>query len=555
MRKTLKKRATLIKVIVNKANADRAKDDREWFLRHPEYEHQPVDIITFIDSNEYLGCGKQCWDSIKNELSILFGKNYTEAVLCQAIGSGKSFSAAIITCYQIYKVLCLKDPQEYFGFAKESPICFINMSIRADQSRKVVFGAIKTLIDNSFWFNKYYKPDSSTKIELRFPKDIVVFPGNSSETFPLGYNLFGGVMDEAAWYVDTDTHDVAEDMFNALQSRINSRFGDLGLLVIISSPRYVDDFIEKKMKEAETNGRIFASRKMLWESKPLSKFSGAWVEFDGYKIPAELEPIAARNPEAFKRDYMAIPSLALEPYFKKFDLVEKSINPNLEIPVDEYGNLKPGFRFKGSIEKWHFIHVDLSHTRDATGFAMAHMEDDLVIIDLMLRIKAPPGGEIIFDNIRELIIELSKRNFYIRGITFDGWQSIDSIQILKQKFFNCEVISVDKDTAAYDTLKDVIYSKRFICYRYEPFMQEIRRLELKEGKKVDHPHLHGSKDVSDAVAAVVFNCVNNKNNFGFGFAGGTGLIQKTPAEAIKEAEILTIDNLVPYGYFRYRRPY
>jgi len=79
-------------------------------------------------------------------------------------------------------------------------------------------------------------------------------------------------MDEAAYYTDIADHDVAEDMFNALHSRIKNRFGDKGLMVMISSPRYVDDFIEKKMKEAQTNLNIFSTRKTLWESKPASRF-------------------------------------------------------------------------------------------------------------------------------------------------------------------------------------------------------------------------------------------------------------------------------------------
>jgi hypothetical protein len=32
-------------------------------------------------------------------------------------------------------------------------------------------------------------------------------------------------MDEAAWYTETLTVDVAEDMFNALHNRIKNRFG------------------------------------------------------------------------------------------------------------------------------------------------------------------------------------------------------------------------------------------------------------------------------------------------------------------------------------------
>jgi len=494
-------------LLANKATTKKELCDLLWLLEHPEYEHRLVDIRTFIDSPDYLNAKNECWPSIKDDLEELFQGGYDESVFCEAIGSGKSFKSSITISYLTYQTLCLKDPQQHYGLAKGSLICFINMSVRAEQSRKVVFGEIKSRIDNSPWFQRFYPPDPEIKSELRFAKNVSIFPGNSKETFPLGFNLLGGVMDEAAWYTETDTHDVAEEMFNALHSRIKNRFGDSGLLVMISSPRYVDDFIETKIREAETNKKIFAKRKKLWEAKPSHCFCGQFIDFQEYKIPIEFEIEAKRNPEAFKRDFMAIPVLALEPYFKRMDLVESCLVANAESPIGEDGNFKPSF--KGKLKTWYYIHVDLAHKRDATGIAMAHDEGDEVIVDFMLRIKAPPGGEIYFSDIREMIFKLRELEFRIAGITFDGWQSIDSIQILKEKGFNCEVLSVDRDTSAYDTMKEKIYAGKLKCYRYEPFLQELRRLELVKGTKVDHPPHGGSKDVADAVAGAVYAAVAN----------------------------------------------
>ena len=106
-----------------------------------------------------------------------------------------------------------------------------------------------------------------------------------------------------------------------------------------------------------------------------------------------------------------------------------------------------------------------------------------------------------------MIFELRGRGFRIDRVTYDGWQSVDSIQILQKAGFKCETLSMDRDTKAYDTLKEKIYAGKVKCYRYEPFLQEMRRLELKEGVKVDHPPHIGSKDVTDAVAGAVFMTV------------------------------------------------
>jgi hypothetical protein len=197
----------------------------------------------------------------------------------------------------------------------------------------------------------------------------------------------------------------------------------------------------------------------------LSCFSGEWIDFDEYKIPAEFEIETKRNPEVFKRDYMALPSLALEPYFKRWDLIERCIDKGLECPIDEKGKFKSWFRgkYNGKRKIWYFLHVDLSLKRDATGIAMSHHEGNMVIVDFMLRIKPPVGGEIQFSDIRDMILELRERDFYLVKVTYDGWQSVDSLQILRINYINCETLSVDKDTCAYDTLKERISEGTLNC--------------------------------------------------------------------------------------------
>lgn len=521
-------------------------DDFVWLAEHPECEHRIVGIRTFIEGEEYLNAGTECWDSVKTDLEALFNGNYTEAVFCQAIGSGKSFASSVIMTYMLYRLLCLKNPQAYLGLARDTQICFLNVSVRAEQSKKVVFVEIKARIDNSPWFQKHYPPNPEIRSELQFPKGIIILPGNSKETFPLGFNIIGGVMDEAAWYTETDDHDVAEEMFNALHSRIKNRFGDKGLLVMISSPRYVDDFIEKKMKEAETNPNIFARRKMLWESKPKSSFSGKMIIIDGYEIPSEYEIEARRNLDKFKRDYMAIPSLALERYMKQWDLVEAAIDLNLKNPLNPDNSLKEWFR--GKPGKTYYGHIDLSLTTDATGIAFSHKEEGIIIIDFVMKIKALPGKEIEIASVRRVVTQLKERGFSIGKCTFDQFQSASSIQEFNNMGINSERLSIDKDLSCYETLKEAFSTGRIRMYRDEDLLMELKRLELIEGKKVDHPKL-SSKDLADALAGAVYNCVTAPE-FSFGCGGGKG---KTQEDIAREQATYTIDGLVPYGWWRGRR--
>ena len=107
-----------------------------WCLDNTQYEERPVDIKTFIESASYMNSSKECWETVKEDLSGLFigydnpslAWKYNEAVFDEGIGSGKSYKASLIITYLIYRTLILKNPQEFFNLAKDSSIYFINMS-------------------------------------------------------------------------------------------------------------------------------------------------------------------------------------------------------------------------------------------------------------------------------------------------------------------------------------------------------------------------------------------------------------------------------------------
>jgi len=535
--------------------------------RNPEYEERPVGIREFIDSPDYLDAKEECWPLIKDDLECLFegydspemAWKFNEAVFDEGIGAGKSYKCSLIITYLLYRVLIIKDPQRFLGLARGSGLYFINMSVRADQAKKIVFGEIAQRVQNSPWFkNKGYLPNDMVRSELQFPKNIYVIPGNSRETFPLGYNVLGAVMDEAAFYIDIEEHDAAEEIYNALHNRIKSRFANTGMTIMISSPRYVEDFIERKYAEAQNpTNRIFSRRRNSWESKPKEKFSGRTVNIQGFDIPVEYEPEALRNFDRFKRDYMAIPSLVLEPYFKAFELIKNCVDATIQDPI-----YRGQFRedFKGKAQYQYHMHIDLSLTTDSTGIAMCHKEEDTVVLDLVIKIKPPENGEIDLKAIRAIVLELKVRGFMIAKCTYDQYQSAESIQELNKQGIQAEKFSVDKDMAAYETLKEMFYSHKLKMYEHPELLGELRRLEMINGKKVDHPK-GGSKDVADAVAGCVFGCVSNQNNFGFGFAGGTGIrgsdnpTERDARQQEPAPETLTADGLVPYGYFSGRRRY
>ena len=99
----------------------------------------------------------------------------------------------------------------------------------------------------------------------------------------MGYNVYSAVIDEANFLEVTEDskksndemYDAGEEMYNAVMNRMTSRFmrqGKIpGVIVLISSPRYPDSFLERKIKEGKSVGieklNMFIRSRSLWEAK------------------------------------------------------------------------------------------------------------------------------------------------------------------------------------------------------------------------------------------------------------------------------------------------
>jgi hypothetical protein len=481
----------------------------------------------------------------KQLLIDIFDKgNYDEVLYIAGIGSGKSFISSVAISYIVYRLLCLKDPAIYFNFAKGTKVAFLNIATNFSQAKDVVFSEIKNRIDNNPWFQTYYPPDSKIKSLLRFPKNIYILPVGSNEEAPLGYNIFGAIIDEASFHTSTREKDYAEEAYHQIKKRIRSRFLKDGKLFIITSPRYVYDFAEKKFADDDSPS-LFKKRAALWDARAedfadSAKFDlGNYLpEFKGVKVPVDLESDFKSNPERSMRDYGAQPSLAIQGFFRNPAVAELLANKDRKHPVRNSQNIDFYEWFVNSKNKQdydtikRYVHVDLGLGKgrrgDAAGIAMGKFDGwqeiktesgktekrPKIFIDYMEQIKAQVKDEIRFEDIRRRIYKLREMGYNIAKVTFDGWQSIDSVQILKDAGFKADFFSVDRTAEAYYTLKAAILEKRIDYYYYPIFIQEVKSLEEIRGTKVDHPR-DGSKDVSDAVAAVTYHCAQHSPGRGF----------------------------------------
>lgn len=520
-------------------------EDMKFLLEHREYQHVPVSMKEFIDNQYYTGPGDYVRPKIKELLIEFFDSGesfddfeklgkYEEFLLIAGIGAGKSFLASTAIKYVLYRLLCLENPQKYFHLSSKSFIAFINVSRSKTQARDVVFGEIKNRIDNSPWFQKNYVPDPRIKSVLRFPKNIFILPLGSNEEAPLGYSIFGAILDEASFHTSTKDKDYAELAHTQISSRITSRFHSNGKMFTITSPRFVHDFAETKYAE-DLRNTVFRRRVTTWDALPPEQFKGEKFDlgkylsdYKGTLVPVEYEDDFRQNPERAMRDFGARPSLAIQGLFRDPKVVSSAANLNRMAPIEKKSH---EFRkwFFSPLKNKHFdnerrfIHIDLALNRDGRGdkaaIAMGKFdswveikrEDNTIerrpkiYIDYMEVFSAKPGTEIKFKDIRQKIYDLREKGFNVSKITFDGYQSTDSIQILRDSGFRSELFSVDRNPESYYMLKSAILEGRLDFYRHVTLIQELQQIEEIDGKKVDHPY-GGSKDLADAVAGVVYHC-------------------------------------------------
>jgi hypothetical protein len=532
------------------------------FLKaNPEYRMVPATLLEFINEKEFLNSEEDTYQMLKEIGSVVCGgannrqfnlSKYNESVFVGGIGSGKSFLSQILLCYIAHWLLCLKDAHEYYRLERDKPIVLVNMGLSATQAKNVVFTGIRQMIGNSNWFKQFNNEILTTEIKLDVDEysgvpRIHLICGNSRETMPIGMNVFAGILDEAAFYLDNEGRQVAEDIYNAMRRRMVSRYRGEGLIMMISSPLYPEDFIMKKYDESKERDYIYGTQKATWEVTDKDRYDGRTFDFVVSKdpetghpeetikgIPKVFEDDFIRNPEKALRDFAARPTAAINAFFKDFSMVLKCINPKREPPIDEKGRFKNWFKPKDQHTQY-FIHVDLALGKeggDSAGIGMCHVERidkvknelgafenrPLIKVDYVEKMRAEPGKELEFSDIRQKIIDIKNRGFRLGKVTYDGWNSVDSLQILKSKGIKTELLSVDRTLEPYYSLKAAILEERLDMYSYNALTEELKRLEEIKGKKVDHA-VNSSKDVSDGLCGAVFNASQEKVEGGFIMAG------------------------------------
>jgi hypothetical protein len=534
-------------------------------LKENQFDEIPVDAKTFVESADYLGQPQlsliqyeivEAMSQIyrKEELQEIFGSvagshyfdKYTknEIILQLGKGSGKDFVSTVACAYIVYKLLCLKDPARYYGKPSGDAIDIINVAINAQQAKNVFFKGFKSKIERSPWFAGKYNAKADS---IEFDKSITVYSGHSERESHEGLNLLLAVLDEISGFASevgtgNEQGKTAENIYKAFRGSVDSRFPDLGKVVLLSFPRYQGDFISKRYedviaeKETIEKKHLFIMNEDLPHDDPNNQFEILWDEDTilSYKVPKVLalkkttwDVNPTRKIDDFKlafytdlgdamMRFACTPTFASDAFFKDKAKLEKVMT--LRNPVDNFRRFDESF--KPDPEKIYYIHADLAQKHDKCAVAIAHVDKwvniqvikdyeqvaPMVIVDAVAWWEPKAEGPVNLSEVKQWIINLRRQGFNIGVVSFDRWQSFDIQQELKAVGIKTDTVSVAKKH--YEDLAMMVYEERVAIPRIPLLLEEMSELKIMKNTRVDHPRKK-SKDLADAVCGAVFGAISH----------------------------------------------
>ncbi|TAJ84626.1 hypothetical protein [Reyranella sp.] len=541
------------------------------------YRLLPVDLRTFVESRKYLGRRGIVYPAVMEALVEMNDGTYVESVLTGGIGSGKTTAALLGMAWQHYLLSVLKDPHRDYGLDPASEILSVFQSLNARTARDNDYTRFRNMIAASPYFREVFPLDAAREAEMVFPRRIVARSLTGNVHAAIGANVMNAVLDEvnfmrivedSAQSADGGVFDQALEMYNGIVRRRKSRFLKHqrlpGMIYLVSSKRYPGEFTDRKIEEArrerDQRGRssIFVYDRTVYDIKPAGTYGAArWSLFlgdatrrprilneeEGASVPPEDAHLIRRIPHEFKsefehdllsaiRDIAGCSTLAMNPYLINTEAVAAAFGARpsvLSLERTDFVTTRPAIHREhiAQPQEPRLAHVDLAVSGDSAGVAIGYVERFVDVsrsgstierlpkinFDLVLEVKPPRNGEIEFESLRRLFYALRESGMNLKWISFDTYQSRDSIQLLRQQGFVTGTQSMDADSTAYDVAKTALYDGRVAAPRHEHARTELIRLERdpKTGR-IDHP-AGFSKDCADAMAGVIYGLTYRRDTW------------------------------------------
>jgi len=511
------------------------------------YELSERDYLSFLHNEGRCNIGVQ--DHDRRELVLSIGRR-----------GGKTTLSGIFASYEVYRLLNLYNPQEYYGLPNGNRIQIISVATDKDQAG-LLFNEVASHIVKCEYFKPHTASNTQTFLNFRTPYDIEKFGTdvrngdgkyqslNGKATIRVTFKGANGkglrgagnvviILDEVAHFLEKGGMS-AEDVYGA---------------VVPSSAAYSkkDPVSRRPLIDPVTGKEAPVESRIILISSPLGRSGLFYNKFDlamrggpgSENILAIQAPTWEINPTVpssyYKEKYHADPVTFVTEHGAQFS---DQVRGWVERETDLMACVKPELRPKvmGVPRSPHQMGIDVGLVNDGTAIAITHVEGTKIVLDyheiwyagqnwrdvnphLDLSQATDYAKQlsnverIDFDAIGEWIRALC-RKFHITAGIFDRWNGIPLEQNLHKhglKQFTSEFYTRDQTSKMYQVAKMFMFDENLELYdwpipervrdgsKHSPLIAELLTLQAEQISKnivsVQAPKKAGAHDdMSDAL--------------------------------------------------------
>lgn len=438
-----------------------------------------------------------------------------ESFVANGMTNHNTTLSAIFASYELYRLICLGNPQAYYGLPNGNRIQIISVATDKDQAG-LLFNDVTAHMAKCEVFKPYIANNTLSYVQLRTPYDIErygptvrhengkfsSFNGKASLRVTFKASISKGlrgsgnvviILDEIAHFQDKGTSS-AKDIYDAITPSAaafspkdpENSMVPIGpvesRIICISSPlNKAGKFFELYhlgMSRAAGSENMLVIQAPTWEVNPT-------IESAYYREKYH------EDPATFMTEHGALFSDRVRGWIEReqdlTDCIRTDLRPRTFGP--------PRFPHQMGMD------IGLVNGGDGTAIAITHCEGDKIVLDyheswyagktwkeanphlstpmVEYAKKLQDEPRLDFDEIANWITVLTKK-FYITGCLFDRWQGMGLEQTLHKrglKQFRSEFFNPDTNSKMYQAVKLMMYDKRLVLYDWP-----IKRAEQVEGE-------------------------------------------------------------------------
>ena len=470
----------------------------------------------------------------------------------------KTTITSFIVCYELYKLLSVYSPQEYFGIMPEDVIEMTSISTNIETSKNF-FDRVSGNLSRSKFFKKFMKNVKNTEVYFQTQRDIDKYGHGGRASIKVraapcaaktlrGQNNVLVVFDEAAFFFkddasgksassDRDDKAIYKAVTPSLTKFINPDGTPAGRVIQISSPADESGMFYEHYEHSLSpkNKKTLMFQIPSWEMDP--------------SIPSEyLVEEYNKSPVTYMSEYGARFSSQLSGWIQNLEILYQNVDPTIQYRRStinrvphflgfDYGSVNDGssvaivhpeFEDRNGVEVPVLV-VDLAEVRYASKEGLDHFDPVDIAMWVADTIKGFPVVAGLMDHhYQESILPVLKR----RGFT--GMEAVHATDSWNSEIYQNFMAKLVSRTIRIPA--GLPNSSNPRGYDDTELIEELQKLQCvhksKYQIKVFVPASKGHDDLSDAVARAILCATqylnNNAGKFLSGRHGKSGKVLAMP---------------------------